>query len=67
MDKRKSRAKPPYNMRMDQLDTVFSCPFCNQRTSIECKCLFIIWFILGSGMLVRSYVILNDSRINMVF
>ncbi|MFS7944752.1 putative transcription elongation factor 1 [Helianthus anomalus] len=33
--KRKSRAKPPSNMRMDQLDTMFSCPFCNQRTSVE--------------------------------
>ncbi|MFS7983075.1 putative transcription elongation factor 1 [Helianthus anomalus] len=60
--KRKSRAKPPSNMRMDQLDTMFSCPFCNQRTSVECKRLFIIRFILGSDMLVRSYVIFNDSR-----
>ncbi|KAK7846750.1 transcription elongation factor 1 like protein [Quercus suber] len=36
MGKRKSRAKPPPKKRMDKLDTVFSCPFCNHGTSVEC-------------------------------
>ncbi|KAJ0682252.1 putative transcription elongation factor 1 [Helianthus annuus] len=37
MGKRKSRAKPPPKKRMDKLDTVFSCPFCNHGTSVECR------------------------------
>ncbi|KAL7186254.1 hypothetical protein ACSBR2_028075 [Camellia fascicularis] len=36
MGKRKSRAKPPPKKRMDKLDTVFSCPFCNHGSSVEC-------------------------------
>ncbi|CAK9181874.1 unnamed protein product [Ilex paraguariensis] len=36
MGKRKSSAKPPPKKRMDKLDTVFSCPFCNHGTSVEC-------------------------------
>ncbi|KAL3631445.1 hypothetical protein CASFOL_024429 [Castilleja foliolosa] len=37
MGKRKSRAKPPPKKRMDKLDTVFTCPFCNHGSSVECK------------------------------
>ncbi|KAM7492560.1 hypothetical protein LguiA_035481 [Lonicera macranthoides] len=37
MGKRKSRAKPPPRKRMDKLDTVFSCPFCNHGSSVECR------------------------------
>ncbi|MED6111375.1 hypothetical protein PIB30_051722 [Stylosanthes scabra] len=37
MGKRKSSAKPPPKKRMDKLDTVFSCPFCNHGTSVECR------------------------------
>ncbi|CAN1229609.1 Transcription elongation factor 1 homolog [Linum grandiflorum] len=37
MGKRKSRAKPAPRKRMDKLDTVFSCPFCNHGTSVECR------------------------------
>lgn len=37
MGKRKSRAKPAPKKRMDKLDTVFSCPFCNHGTSVECR------------------------------
>ncbi|CAI0557819.1 unnamed protein product [Linum tenue] len=37
MGKRKSKAKPPPKKRMDKLDTVFSCPFCNHGTSVECR------------------------------
>lgn len=37
MGKRKSRAKPPPKKRMDKLDTVFSCPFCNHGSSVECR------------------------------
>ncbi|KAG6424481.1 hypothetical protein SASPL_114899 [Salvia splendens] len=37
MGKRKSSAKPPPRKRMDKLDTVFSCPFCNHGTSVECR------------------------------
>ncbi|KAJ9563194.1 hypothetical protein OSB04_008354 [Centaurea solstitialis] len=37
MGKRKSRAKPAAKKRMDKLDTVFSCPFCNHGTSVECR------------------------------
>ncbi|KAH9748884.1 transcription elongation factor 1-like [Citrus sinensis] len=37
MGKRKSRAKPPPKKRVDKLDTVFSCPFCNHGTSVECR------------------------------
>ena len=36
MGKRKSRAKPPPKKRMDKLDAVFCCPFCNHRSSVEC-------------------------------
>ncbi|CAL9053295.1 unnamed protein product [Musa banksii] len=36
MGKRKSRAKPPPKKRMDKLDTVFCCPFCNHGSSVEC-------------------------------
>ncbi|GJZ64796.1 transcription elongation factor 1 [Tanacetum coccineum] len=39
MGKRKSRAKPAPRKRMDKLDTVFSCPFCNHGTSVEFKLL----------------------------
>nr|CAD1842229.1 unnamed protein product [Ananas comosus var. bracteatus] len=35
--KRKSRAKPPPKKRMDKLDTVFCCPFCNHGSSVECR------------------------------
>ncbi|GFZ12419.1 hypothetical protein Acr_23g0008040 [Actinidia rufa] len=35
MGKRKSRAKPPPKKRMDKLDTVFSCPFCNHGSGVE--------------------------------
>ncbi|KAL1829667.1 hypothetical protein ACET3Z_008079 [Daucus carota] len=37
MGKRKSRAKPATRKRMDKLDTVFSCPFCNHGSSVECR------------------------------
>ncbi|KAH1120860.1 hypothetical protein J1N35_004020 [Gossypium stocksii] len=37
MGKRKSTAKPPPKKRMDKLDTVFSCPFCNHGTGVECR------------------------------
>ncbi|XVF87408.1 hypothetical protein PTKIN_Ptkin18bG0118000 [Pterospermum kingtungense] len=37
MGKRKSRAKPAPKKRMDKLDTVFSCPFCNHGSSVECR------------------------------
>ncbi|AQL02043.1 Transcription elongation factor 1-like protein [Zea mays] len=37
MGKRKSAAKPPPKKRMDKLDTVFSCPFCNHGSSVECQ------------------------------
>ncbi|KAL8113067.1 hypothetical protein AgCh_020407 [Apium graveolens] len=37
MGKRKSRAKPATKKRMDKLDTVFSCPFCNHGSSVECR------------------------------
>ncbi|KAJ6794100.1 transcription elongation factor 1-like protein [Iris pallida] len=36
MGKRKSRAKPAPKKRMDKLDTVFCCPFCNHGSSVEC-------------------------------
>ncbi|CAJ1939196.1 unnamed protein product [Sphenostylis stenocarpa] len=36
MGKRKAKTKPPPKKRMDRLDTVFSCPFCNHGTSVEC-------------------------------
>ncbi|GMI67357.1 hypothetical protein HRI_000405000 [Hibiscus trionum] len=37
MGKRKSRAKAAPKKRMDKLDIVFSCPFCNHRTNVECR------------------------------
>ncbi|KAL9991760.1 putative transcription elongation factor 1 [Helianthus debilis subsp. tardiflorus] len=37
MGNRKSRAKLAPLKRMDKLDTVFSCPFCNHGTSVECR------------------------------
>ncbi|RRT45823.1 hypothetical protein BHE74_00011320 [Ensete ventricosum] len=37
MGKRKSTAKPPPKKRMDKLDTVFCCPFCNHGSSVECR------------------------------
>ncbi|XP_072086259.1 transcription elongation factor 1 homolog isoform X2 [Arachis hypogaea] len=37
MGKRKSSAKPVPKKRMDKLDTVFSCPFCNHDASVECR------------------------------
>ncbi|KAG4383756.1 hypothetical protein AAZX31_10G064700 [Glycine max] len=37
MGKRKAKAKPPPKKRMDKLDTVFSCPFCNHGSSVECR------------------------------
>ncbi|KAF7836679.1 transcription elongation factor 1-like protein [Senna tora] len=37
MGKRKSRRKPPPKKRMNKLDTVFSCPFCNHGSSVECR------------------------------
>ncbi|CAN4117480.1 unnamed protein product [Withania somnifera] len=37
MGKRKSKSKPPPKMRMDQFDTVFSCPFCSHGNSVECR------------------------------
>ncbi|XP_077221244.1 transcription elongation factor 1 homolog [Tasmannia lanceolata] len=36
MGKRKSRTKPPPKKKMDKLDTVFNCPFCNHEKSVEC-------------------------------
>uniref|UniRef100_A0A453IA73 Transcription elongation factor 1 homolog n=1 Tax=Aegilops tauschii subsp. strangulata TaxID=200361 RepID=A0A453IA73_AEGTS len=30
-------AKPPTRKRMDKLDMVFSCPFCNHGSSVECR------------------------------
>nr|AKJ77985.1 ElF1 superfamily transcriptions factor [Triticum aestivum] len=37
MGKRKAAAKPPPRKGMDKLDTVFSCPFCNHGSSVECR------------------------------
>ncbi|KAK7246430.1 hypothetical protein RIF29_41298 [Crotalaria pallida] len=37
MGKRKAKTKPPPKKRMDKLDTVFSCPFCNHGSSVECR------------------------------
>ncbi|GLJ38953.1 hypothetical protein SUGI_0794100 [Cryptomeria japonica] len=37
MGKRKSSAKPPPKKRMDKLETVFTCPFCNHGSSVECR------------------------------
>uniref|UniRef100_A0A0D9YLY5 Transcription elongation factor 1 homolog n=2 Tax=Oryza glumipatula TaxID=40148 RepID=A0A0D9YLY5_9ORYZ len=37
MGKRKSKAKPPPKKRMDKLDTVFCCPFCNHGSGVECR------------------------------
>ncbi|KAK7348517.1 hypothetical protein VNO80_23075 [Phaseolus coccineus] len=37
MGKRKATAKAPPKKRMDKLDTVFSCPFCNHGNSVECS------------------------------
>ncbi|KAK9933180.1 hypothetical protein M0R45_020384 [Rubus argutus] len=36
--KRKSSAKPAaaYKKRVEKLDTVFTCPFCNYGSSVEC-------------------------------
>ncbi|KAM0006453.1 putative transcription elongation factor 1 [Helianthus debilis subsp. tardiflorus] len=42
MGNRKSRAKLGPLKRMDKLDTVFSCPFCNHGTSVECR-IFSEW------------------------
>ncbi|PRQ35288.1 putative transcription elongation factor 1 [Rosa chinensis] len=36
MGKRKSRAKP-VKKRVEKLDTVFTCPFCNHGRSVECR------------------------------
>ncbi|KAJ0586738.1 putative transcription elongation factor 1 [Helianthus annuus] len=57
MGKRKSRAKPPPKKRMDKLDTVFSCPFCNHGTSVECHMYVFIYYLVYFsffGVLVRS-------------
>ncbi|RDX86481.1 Transcription elongation factor 1-like protein, partial [Mucuna pruriens] len=37
MGKRKAKTKPAPKKRMDKLDTVFSCPFCNHGSSVECR------------------------------
>ncbi|KAL6202121.1 hypothetical protein ACLB2K_025832 [Fragaria x ananassa] len=37
MGKRKAKAKPAPKKRMDKLDTVFTCPFCNHGDSVECR------------------------------
>ncbi|KAI5062283.1 hypothetical protein GOP47_0022822 [Adiantum capillus-veneris] len=37
MGKRKSSAKPPPKKKMEKLSTVFSCPFCNHESSVECR------------------------------
>ncbi|KAI4333619.1 hypothetical protein L6164_018403 [Bauhinia variegata] len=37
MAKRKSRKKPPPKKRMNKLETVFTCPFCNHGSSVECR------------------------------
>ncbi|RDY04136.1 Transcription elongation factor 1-like protein, partial [Mucuna pruriens] len=37
MGKRKASSKPAPKKRMDKLDTVFSCPFCNHGTGVECR------------------------------
>nr|KJB51547.1 hypothetical protein B456_008G222000 [Gossypium raimondii] len=42
MGKRKLRAKFTPKKRMDKLDTVFSCPFCNHGTGVFFN-FFLIW------------------------
>ncbi|PHU19305.1 Caffeoyl-CoA O-methyltransferase [Capsicum chinense] len=37
MKKRKAKSKPPLKKRMDKLDIVFSCPFCSNGTTVECR------------------------------
>eukprot|EP01018_Ginkgo_biloba_P019431 Gb_16585 [translate_table: standard] len=37
MGKRKSSAKPPPKKKQEKLNTVFSCPFCNHESSVECR------------------------------
>ncbi|CAK9182964.1 unnamed protein product [Ilex paraguariensis] len=37
MGKRKSRTNPALKKRMEKLDTVFSCPFCDHGSSGECR------------------------------
>ncbi|KAK9085433.1 hypothetical protein Sjap_025844 [Stephania japonica] len=37
MGKRKSMAKPLLKKPMNKLDTIFSCPFRNHGTSVECR------------------------------
>lgn len=56
MGKRKSRAKPPPKKRMDKLDTVFSCPFCNHGSSVECPHVSVIFLILRF-YIWNSYII----------
>ncbi|RWR90478.1 transcription elongation factor 1 [Cinnamomum micranthum f. kanehirae] len=36
MGKRKSRTKPPPKKRLDKLDMVFNCPFCNHEKTVDC-------------------------------
>ncbi|KAB2000416.1 hypothetical protein ERO13_D12G206666v2 [Gossypium hirsutum] len=43
MGKRKLRAKSTPKKRMDKLDTVFSCPFCNHGTGGFFFNFFLIW------------------------
>ncbi|MBA0689515.1 hypothetical protein Goari_007241, partial [Gossypium aridum] len=37
MGKRKSKAKSAPKKRMDKLDAIFSCTFCNHGTGVECR------------------------------
>jgi len=37
MGKRKSSKKPEAKRKQEKLSTVFSCPFCNHESSVECR------------------------------
>ncbi|TYH89217.1 hypothetical protein ES332_D01G242900v1 [Gossypium tomentosum] len=49
MGKMKSRAKCAPKKRMDKLDTVFSCPFCNHGTGVERRLVFFYFFLIWVG------------------
>ena len=59
MGKRKSRAKPPPKKRMDKLDTVFSCPFCNHGTSVECRMSVLSYFFFSFCSLADLSVLMH--------
>lgn len=42
MGKRKAKTKPAPKKRMDKLDTVFCCPFCNHGSSVECRMYYFL-------------------------